>query len=68
MFRLSYKTAYSIENQINCYFPVIVCSIEEACMFWLFTGDGFCDDIVNTPECLFDLGDCCLEHKTSKVG
>ena len=22
-------------------------------------GDGYCDDEVNTPECLYDSGDCC---------
>ena len=22
-------------------------------------GDGLCDDVTNTPECLFDGGDCC---------
>ncbi len=26
-------------------------------------GDGICEDLVNTQECLYDGGDCCLEDK-----
>ena len=25
-------------------------------------GDGYCDDINNTPDCGFDRGDCCNNH------
>ena len=25
-------------------------------------GDGYCHNVLNTPECMFDGGDCCLEH------
>ncbi len=28
--------------------------------------DGVCDDVTNVKECLFDLGDCCLENKDRK--
>ncbi len=29
-------------------------------------GDGFCDDKANTPQCQFDLEDCCKPRKLSK--
>ncbi len=29
--------------------------------------DGQCDDEVNTPECLYDLGDCCKENKEDSI-
>ena len=25
-------------------------------------GDGFCDDVTNTPECNYDGGDCCGDN------
>ena len=31
----------------------------ETCQFWYLTGDGFCDDEVNTELCYYDMGDCC---------
>ena len=27
-----------------------------------YTGDGYCDDALNIPECNFDVGDCCLPN------
>ena len=29
------------------------------CKVQFIVGDGLCDDVTNTPECLFDGGDCC---------
>ena len=29
------------------------------CPYLDLVGDGYCDDEVNTPECLYDSGDCC---------
>ena len=29
------------------------------CQFWDITGDGFCDDEANVPECGYDFKDCC---------
>ncbi len=29
--------------------------------------DGVCDEITNTPPCLYDGGDCCLEEKKTKL-
>lgn len=29
---------------------------------YIETGDGFCNDRLNTMEYFFDAGDCCLEH------
>ena len=29
------------------------------CPFLILVGDGYCDDEANTPECLYDSGDCC---------
>ena len=36
--------------------------VVESCHLSQYQGDGFCDDEVNTPECSFDLGDCCNEE------
>ena len=30
------------------------------CPFWELTGDGYCDDETNIPECGYDYNDCCL--------
>ena len=30
-----------------------------SCPFWAITGDGFCDDEANIPECGYDFKDCC---------
>ena len=27
-----------------------------------WVGDGYCDDIVNNPECNYDDGDCCGDN------
>ena len=27
-----------------------------------YLGDGFCNEILNNKECLYDLGDCCLKY------
>ena len=35
---------------------------EDTCQLSQFQGDGFCDDEVNTPECYFDIGDCCSQE------
>ena len=32
---------------------------------WL--GDGYCDDAINTAECLYDYGDCCEESCVSST-
>ena len=28
----------------------------------MWINDGYCDDVTNTEECLYDGGDCCLEE------
>ena len=36
------------------------------CPFWELTGDGYCDDETNIPECGYDYADCChLENDRS---
>ena len=30
-----------------------------SCPFWAITGDGYCDDEANIPECGYDFKDCC---------
>ena len=36
------------------------------CPFWHLTGDGYCDDEANIPECGYDFADCCeLENDRS---
>ena len=34
-------------------------SNNSGCPFWDITGDGFCDDEANIPECGYDFKDCC---------
>ena len=34
-------------------------SNNSVCPFWDITGDGFCDDEANIPECGYDFKDCC---------
>ena len=34
-------------------------STSNACPFWDLTGDGYCDDEANIPECGYDFDDCC---------
>ena len=33
----------------------------------MLVGDGFCNDITNTPECYYDGGDCCGNHNNGWV-
>ena len=41
-------------------------STSNSCPFWELTGDGYCDDETNIPECGYDYGDCChLENDRS---
>ena len=41
-------------------------STSNACPFWELTGDGYCDDEANIPECGYDYNDCCqLENDRS---
>ena len=41
-------------------------STSNACPFWDLTGDGYCDDEANIPECGYDYNDCCqLENDRS---
>ena len=41
-------------------------STSNACPFWELTGDGYCDDEANIPECGYDFADCCeLENDRS---
>ena len=34
-------------------------SRSHSCPFWELTGDGYCDDETNIPECGYDYDDCC---------
>ena len=62
------------DNQFGIQFPVITfcdklpeyknilgedCG-QKVCIHKDWIGDGFCDDLTNTPGCNYDGGDCCL--------
>ena len=62
------------DNQFGIQFPVITfcdklpeyknilgedCG-QKVCVHKDWIGDGFCDDLTNTPGCNYDGGDCCL--------
>ena len=32
---------------------------------WYALGDGTCDDALNTPGCMYDMGDCCMPYLVS---
>ena len=44
---LCYQTLADIEVQ------------EDVCRYHTYVGNGFCEDFANTPECMYDGGDCC---------
>ena len=48
------STAFHQINQISITY--IDCNVD------FLVADGLCDDVTNTPECLFDGGDCCGGH------
>ena len=43
----------------NFQTDIIAGSNSSGCPFWDITGDGFCDDEANIPECGYDFKDCC---------
>ena len=43
----------------NFQSDIIAGSNSSGCPFWDITGDGFCDDEANIPECGYDFKDCC---------
>ena len=50
----------SITIEIGNYQTDIKASSNNSgCPFWAITGDGFCDDEANIPECGYDFKDCC---------
>ncbi len=75
--RLRAKTKVSYQSQVHSisFLKVFINETEPgATGSWSNTctansfllNDGVCDDITNTVECHFDLGDCCLEDKDLK--
>ena len=37
------------------------------CPFWEITGDGYCDDQANIPECGYDFSDCCQAENDRNI-
>jgi len=40
-------------------------AVQESCPRKNWVGDGWCDDVTNTPECNYDGGDCCFEKRSN---
>ena len=56
----SWLEKQSITIEIGNYQTDIKASSNNSgCPFWAITGDGFCDDEANIPECGYDFKDCC---------
>ena len=46
-------------------FNIQTVSYNESCRYRTIVGDGYCDDEANTPECFYDLQDCC-DYKSDR--
>ena len=51
----------------NYQTDIIAGSNSSGCPFWDITGDGFCDDEANIPECGYDFKDCCQMENDRKI-
>ena len=59
MIGYSQDTFLSFENKENQVEEKVEAGNSSICPYLTLMGDEYCDDEANTPECLYDSGDCC---------